>query len=580
MASLTQRSKTSVKKDVALSKRLAKLLRHDPRNLTMQPDGYIKVNDILNLQDFQKWKQKDILRIVNSNDKQRFSIQNAGEQMLIRANQGHSVATVDQEQLLERINNPSEIPCCIHGTYIDAWEKFIHKDGLNKMQRQHIHCAVGTPEEKGVISGMRSSCELVIYIDVAKAMQNGLVFYKSSNNVILTEGPIQPDCFTKCIRRKDGINLIQQATVIPATMQMNKESKSQSKSESRSKQLKNNQINMKTKTRANYRFPLEATNEWKQHLQSKGYCVIANTLNVDEIETSKVLIIEDLERLKIKLPVHGLVPEISQSAGAWKIRGNSNIKKAFEHIWQDSELITSMDCVIVWRRWNQIKKSNATSTSTTTTTTTTSTSTSGQKKPRTEGLHLDQNPFHKPNLECVQGMVPLFPVNKEVGGLVVVEESHTDNNRSLLQQKNPKLKHAGDWCPLPIRSNPTIYEQAMLIEAEAGDLILWDSRTIHGGRVGNGSFDEDETVTSNLVRMSVTVSMTQKSRASSECLALRRQGFLKGACFNHSPHEAGTSTGTIKAPADPTYVPIKLSQEQWQLLDGSSGVDMGKTKNK
>ena len=103
---------------------------------------------------------------------------------------------------------------------------------------------------------------------------------------------------------------------------------------------------MKTKTRANYRFPLEATNEWKQHLQSKGYCVIANTLNVDEIETSKVLIIEDLERLKIKLPVHGLVPEISQSAGAWKIRGNPNIKKAFEHIWQDSELITSMDCVL------------------------------------------------------------------------------------------------------------------------------------------------------------------------------------------------------------------------------------------
>ena len=52
-------------------------------------------------------------------------------------------------------------------------------------------------------------------------------------------------------------------------------------------------IKMKTKTRANYRFPLEATNEWKQHLQSKGYCVIANTLNVDEIETSKLLIIED-----------------------------------------------------------------------------------------------------------------------------------------------------------------------------------------------------------------------------------------------------------------------------------------------
>ena len=46
-----------------------------------------------------------------------------------------------------------------------------------------------------------------------------------------------------------------------------------------------------------------------------------------------------------------------------------------------------------------------------------------------ENLHLDQNPYHKQGLKCVQGMIPLRNVRKdEAGGLMVVPDSN--NNES------------------------------------------------------------------------------------------------------------------------------------------------------
>ena len=68
------------------------------------------------------------------------------------------------------------------------------------MSRHHIHFATGLPEDSGVISGMRRTCEVYIYIDGAKCSREGIVFYQSDNGVILTagvngEGTIPTDYF-------------------------------------------------------------------------------------------------------------------------------------------------------------------------------------------------------------------------------------------------------------------------------------------------------------------------------------------------------------------------------------------------
>lgn len=73
------------------------------------------------------------------------------------------------------------------------------------MTRNHIHFAPGLPKEEGVISGMRSTCDIIIEIDMEGAMKDGIQFYISSNNVILTEGEdgILPPRFFKKVMKRD-----------------------------------------------------------------------------------------------------------------------------------------------------------------------------------------------------------------------------------------------------------------------------------------------------------------------------------------------------------------------------------------
>ena len=68
------------------------------------------------------------------------------------------------------ILHASEIPTIIHGTYFKNWTK-IKTEGLSRMNRLHIHFSLGEPGDSRVISGMRSSCELYIYIDTEKAVR-------------------------------------------------------------------------------------------------------------------------------------------------------------------------------------------------------------------------------------------------------------------------------------------------------------------------------------------------------------------------------------------------------------------------
>ena len=63
------------------------------------------------------------------------------------------------------------------------------------------------------------------------------------------------------------------------------------------------------------------------------------------------------------------------------------------------------------------------------------------------------------------------------------------------------------------------FRSAILLLAEPGDLILWDSRTIHGGHVGS-SRPSRRPESAELARMSVTVCMVPRSKATPEVPAL------------------------------------------------------------
>ena len=83
--------------------------------------------------------------------------------------------------------------------------------------------------------------------------------------------------------------------------------------------------------------------------------------------------------------------------------------QAFKDVWNTEEqLITSMDTLICWRPWTAASAEGA------------------GWQPAVGRLHIDHNPVTRPGKQCVQGMIPLYPVTKAVGGLQVVPRSHTD----------------------------------------------------------------------------------------------------------------------------------------------------------
>ncbi|CAG9101303.1 unnamed protein product [Plutella xylostella] len=94
----------------------------------------------------------------------------------------------------------AKYPTVVHGTYLNSYQS-LKKEGLSRMSRQHIHFAKGTPGDKTVISGLRRDAEVFIYLDLQKALDDGLKFFESENGVILTagnkDGYILPKYFLK-----------------------------------------------------------------------------------------------------------------------------------------------------------------------------------------------------------------------------------------------------------------------------------------------------------------------------------------------------------------------------------------------
>ena len=102
--------------------------------------------------------------------------------------------------------------------------------------------------------------------------------------------------------------------------------------------------------------------------------------------------------------------------------------------------------------------------------------------------------------------------------------------------------------------------------ASAGDLILWDSRTVHGGKVGAGPAGSGGAETAELARLSVTVCMTPRAWASDQVLEIRRNAFASGQVLTHWPHEPpGTGANAVRA-AGSDYTPITLTEQQRALL--------------
>lgn len=281
-------------------------------------------------------------------------------------------------------------------------------------------------------------------------------------------------------------------------------------------------------------FELDDTAAWLQHLETTGAVRLRGVLRPADVANVKSLFWDWLESLgggaqrdqpetwtDANFP--GLLDKGffctrggGQCKAAWAIRGNRRVHRVFAEIWRTGDLLTSFDTFIGWRPWWRVGKAAVAS------------------RPRTEGIHCDQNPHTKPGLMCVQGMVPLQPVTRGVGGLCVVPGSHMEGVQSRLRELFPATT-SDDWLPLETKyPKDELNLCGELIEANPGDMILWDSRALHGGYVGPGSkigaLDKCE-----LARLSFAVCMLPRGDASQENLQKRLRLVEAGNTTTHWP---------------------------------------------
>ncbi|PGH17315.1 hypothetical protein AJ79_01199 [Helicocarpus griseus UAMH5409] len=168
---------------------------------------------------------------------------------LIRATQGHSIKTIEAASLLTKLSlTDNTLPdTVVHGTYHAAWPLILDYGGLKCMSRNHVHFATGPPLEsvlpegraggnkvvsavkglglglglgkkgEGVISGMRGDAQILIYVDLRRAMEAGVPFWRSENGVVLSEGVeregeggkvVGVEFFDVVVERKNGLGVL------------------------------------------------------------------------------------------------------------------------------------------------------------------------------------------------------------------------------------------------------------------------------------------------------------------------------------------------------------------------------------
>uniref|UniRef100_A0A7S2N9Q8 Phytanoyl-CoA dioxygenase n=1 Tax=Zooxanthella nutricula TaxID=1333877 RepID=A0A7S2N9Q8_9DINO len=272
------------------------------------------------------------------------------------------------------------------------------------------------------------------------------------------------------------------------------------------------------------RFKLD-DHAWVLHLEQEGFAVIADVAGPGDLERSQHLLWDFLEEHS---PWRRAAPEtwtdqgfdhlgsvrtgilsgcgVGQSAFMWHARTLPKVRAVFERVWGTSELLVSFDGANVFRPWHH-----------------------GFRKTLCGWWHVDQG-AGKRGRHAVQGLLSLFPADATTGGLTVVPGSHHRHGEVVEDQQNPAIDYCTvqSYCPvlqeLPHR----------LVTCEAGDLVLWDSRTVHANTPAP---KPPVSPADQLLRAVAYVCMTPKTCAAADVRKQRRTAFEHGFGTTHWPHE-------------------------------------------
>lgn len=165
---------------VQLSKFLSFVLRHKPDaiGLTLDPQGWTFIDELIAKSDAAgtRFSREDLLHIVETSDKKRFSVSADG--LRIRAAQGHSVSV--------GLGLPPQEPPPVlyHGTatrFVDS----IQSEGLTPQARQQVHLSVDEATAHRV--GLRHGKPVILKVEALRMHAKGFKFFLADNGVWLTD---------------------------------------------------------------------------------------------------------------------------------------------------------------------------------------------------------------------------------------------------------------------------------------------------------------------------------------------------------------------------------------------------------
>jgi len=197
-----------------------------------------------------------------------------------------------------------------------------------------------------------------------------------------------------------------------------------------------------------------------QELQEKGYTIVSGLFELEKVIKARQLFFEWLKSVPVVEEHHaresfqGLMKfaQVGHQKHTWFVKTDPLVQQVFKDLWITDELVTGFDgCCWIPADWN-----------------------------RTDvcWTHTDQCASAK-GLHCVQGFVSL--TDNVERSFVVYEGTH------LLHEKYMKLKGltgTRHWRLIEPEYLEPLQNRRKVLKVNAGDLVLWDSRTFHQNQYG------------------------------------------------------------------------------------------------
>ncbi|MFP4116074.1 MAG: RNA 2'-phosphotransferase [Candidatus Aenigmatarchaeota archaeon] len=160
----------------AVSKQISYWLRHDPEGLEMDEEGYVDLDELLEkLRERFPEVDRELVEEINGEGKRRYEIKDGR----MRAIYGHSIE-VDLG-----LPEDEEVEEVYHGTTSDAAYRIL-RNGLKPKDRNMVHLSA-TKDIAEEVGKRRTEDPVILRIGVESAREDGLKFYRATDEIYLSE---------------------------------------------------------------------------------------------------------------------------------------------------------------------------------------------------------------------------------------------------------------------------------------------------------------------------------------------------------------------------------------------------------